>query len=131
MAGLPEGYNTFYPSVAFIAVDPLAAFPPEHGIAKHAYPEVVGRVNALLEQESEQRAHFRLEMADKLPRFTVGINVQRNQPVQPGIKCLPLGFDRRGLGHFVQAPQLVPGPGSALGQFRFLPVGQPLGFLKV
>ena len=66
MAGLPEGYNTFYPSVAFIAVDPLAAFPPEHGIAKHAYPEVVGRVNALLEQESEQRAHFRLEMADKL-----------------------------------------------------------------
>ena len=126
-AGLPEGHNTLHPAVAFLAVGALAAFPPEHGMAEHSFPEVVGGLHALLEQESEQRVHLRIEMADKLPRFAVGVDIQRNQPVEPGIKCMPLRFGRRRLGHFAQAAQFVPGPGSASGQFRLLPFGQPHG----
>ncbi len=31
-------------------------------------------------------------MADKLSRFTVGVDILRDQPIEPGIKCVPLDF---------------------------------------
>ena len=99
-AGLSERDDPLHPTISFLAAGPLAAFPPENGKAEHPFSEVVRGVHAFFEEKGKERIHFVLDMADKRPRFAVGVPIQRDQLAKPGIKCSPLGFGRGILGHF-------------------------------
>jgi hypothetical protein len=78
----------------------LAAFPPKNGKANHPFGEVIRGVHTRLDQEGKERVHLIFDVADKLPRFTVGVPIQRDKAAEPGIKCSPLGYGRWVFGHF-------------------------------